>query len=478
MAFIALDRFFCVLYPLQAKYRECSNKLLLCIIWAIGVSCSLQFHLFARLLNIRLPRALKRCVIYYSSSERRLAFNLFCLVSQYVLPVLLIVYSYARIVCALYGRQPIGFATDEQRARNQRCKRKTTLILLCFAAIFVLSWAPLNFYYLLLDLGWIQGSLRLQLFCYWIAVSSTSLNPIAYACLNRDFMKHLRARLGRWSCCSRSTLGPITADVASTGNDGFVSAAISNGLPTDDPGVDGRWLVDADKLNNVSIPMRRVQLHVKQGNSSYREQTGDVRSTTCDVQRAESEKEQVNGTCELFVESADMAGDHGQVADDDPDRQSTITRHLNGGRASTSGRKGRRKQCTNSKVRKVKRDVSTGEGQVKSGCGCWSVSCGQTSPRVRRHSCTIESNLYSDSSDQSERDSIANQNILLPLSVFKPLNGAPVVRIEQGAETKCCSNKQLRAKYDVGGSRGGDQTLLSGHFLRGGDLSEAKQTTV
>ena len=214
MAFIALDRYFCVLYPLESKYRKFSNKLLLSIIWAIAISCSLQFHLFARLFNVRLVRTFKRCVIDYPSDETRLAFNFFCLITQYALPVIIIVCSYARIVCRLYGRRPIGYATDEQRARNQRCKRKTTLILLCFAAIFVLSWAPLNIYYLLLDLDLIDGSLRFQLLCYWIAVNSTALNPIAYAYLNRGFMKQLRTRLHFRCRCPGS--GPAAADSLST----------------------------------------------------------------------------------------------------------------------------------------------------------------------------------------------------------------------------------------------------------------------
>lgn len=303
---------------------------------------------------------------------------------------------------------------------------------------------------------WIEGSLRLQLLCYWIAVSSTSLNPIAYACLNRDFMKYLRARF-RWPCCVRSSR-PSTIDATSI-NNGPISATNEFGNAEDDDmlddddydGNDGAeyehdgkididkgehdgkerrknvrgWIHSMEKLqlssacsngksrptNGAVIQMRRVQLHVQPcivDSASVAPATDDGSSTSC---RAVA---MASSDCHSDVRSppdGSSSAKEKQRCDNVANSPALIIDPKQSRGAKQKGRKSKRLSGSSWPAKaKHDKDERHSPRDTRKGCGCWSSSVHSvpSSPRHRAHSCTMESNLYSDTSDQSANEPDVN----------------------------------------------------------------------
>ena len=72
----------------------------------------------------------------------------------HLIPCLTVGIIYTRVCRAFSAKVPLTNMTNRAKlARKMARRKKTNLMLILFSVVFFLSWAPINIYYLVLDIG-------------------------------------------------------------------------------------------------------------------------------------------------------------------------------------------------------------------------------------------------------------------------------------------------------------------------------------
>lgn len=109
---------------------------------------------------------------------------------QYVLPLIVLTYTYARIIRALNSHKfPNLLQMNTGGAQQLRDKRKVVRMLGLIVTIFMTCWLPYQLYHMLVDYLHIDPILNTYcyLLFYWLAMSSTMYNPWIYCYFNIRF---------------------------------------------------------------------------------------------------------------------------------------------------------------------------------------------------------------------------------------------------------------------------------------------------
>jgi hypothetical protein len=110
---------------------------------------------------------------------------------QYFIPLIVITFTYGRIVHKLWIRTHLGVVTENQRLMQIQAKRKSIKLLVAVVAVFAVCWMPLNLYHLLADFHpnarVFHPDTRTFFVCHWIAISSSCFYVLLEFALNVDF---------------------------------------------------------------------------------------------------------------------------------------------------------------------------------------------------------------------------------------------------------------------------------------------------
>ena len=223
MMFIAIDRYMLIRYPHSQGLKM--NKYFCCAItWLVGGLFSLTTLFNMRINEYFGPKHLISCRIAFPA-DGHLAFILrkhrvaLLIVSQFFVPLLVIVCLYSIIWRTIQQREIVGNQADASR-RKQFSKNKKKLIkmLIMVVVAFIVAWAPVhaihfaNFYIvqllprscnsgwslkldcLLNSIGFLKTFLSIgvlyNLF-YWLSISSCCFNPPIYYYGNPDFKREV-----------------------------------------------------------------------------------------------------------------------------------------------------------------------------------------------------------------------------------------------------------------------------------------------
>lgn len=116
-------------------------------------------------------------------------FNLASLVLQYLIPFIVITYSYTKVWIMLSNRNRPGGKKNEEI--DVRRKKRTNRMLVAMVIIFAGCWMPLNCVHLTMEFNneFTKKFYFSNVFfiAHVIAMSSTIYNPFLYAWLNVNF---------------------------------------------------------------------------------------------------------------------------------------------------------------------------------------------------------------------------------------------------------------------------------------------------
>ena len=212
MSFIAIDRFQAILRPMKPRVSsKVSSCLAIVIIWMTSCIFSLPFLLFNRLVedgNYFSTKPVVRCQVCYPEPHQDLykkSINVATFVLQFAIPLTIMVCLYTKIGMKIWSRVTIGATTREQEIRQLSAKRRTIVMLLVVAIVFVLCWLPFNLYHLLTDFG-LSNDFNTFIVVHWIAMSSVCYNPFIYFWLNRRRFEQI-LRPGLMALCKRTCCG-------------------------------------------------------------------------------------------------------------------------------------------------------------------------------------------------------------------------------------------------------------------------------
>lgn len=198
---IAVDRHRAILYPLSARSSKVRAKIMIAGIWLISGSIAAPM---AIALGVEIvedpPGHLKPfCNNIHLDDEVMLIYRLVLVTLQYVIPLSVITWAYARMAHALWGSKAPGNAQDTRDANLMKNKKKVIKMLVIVVALFGVCWMPLQVYNVLQDIFPQINEykyINIIWFCFdWLAMSNSCYNPFIYNYYNEKFRREFQFRL-------------------------------------------------------------------------------------------------------------------------------------------------------------------------------------------------------------------------------------------------------------------------------------------
>ncbi|XP_033474607.2 neuropeptide FF receptor 1 like 2 [Epinephelus lanceolatus] len=228
---IAVERFRCIVYPLQPKTTILVANAAIVLIWVLAVvmMCpaavaltveEVPYHyiLYNDDFNHTLP--LYTCYENFANPQMRKVYTTVLFAHIYVVPLVVITLMYGSIggkLCfsVVANREPqLANATVQAGGRRggqptiSQKKIRVIKMLIVVALLFMLSWLPLWTLMMMTDYAGLDRD-QLDLlanyifpFAHWLAFSNSSVNPIIYGYYNEKFKRGFQAVCkSRPFCC-------------------------------------------------------------------------------------------------------------------------------------------------------------------------------------------------------------------------------------------------------------------------------------
>nr|QUV72744.1 LPXRFa-R [Scatophagus argus] len=228
---IAVERFRCIVYPLQPKPTVLVAKAAIVLIWvlAVVIMCPAAVALtvekvpFSYLVyndDFNHTYPLYTCYEDFANPQMRKVYTVVLFVHIYLVPLTIITLMYGGIGVKLCssavanGEPHLANATVQAGGRvggqpviSQK-KIKVIKMLILVALLFMLSWLPLWTLMMMTDYAGLDRD-KLDLltsyifpFAHWLAFSNSSVNPIIYGYYNENFKRGFQALCkSRPFCC-------------------------------------------------------------------------------------------------------------------------------------------------------------------------------------------------------------------------------------------------------------------------------------
>ncbi|KAK5871625.1 hypothetical protein PBY51_004493 [Eleginops maclovinus] len=228
---IAVERFRCIVYPLQPKPTILVAKGAIVFIWllAVVIMCpaavaltvdKVPFHYMVHNNDFNQTFPLYTCYENFANPQRRRVYTAVLFAHIYLVPLTVITLMYGSIGSKLgssviANREPqLANATVQAGGRRggqpmiSQKKIKVIKMLILVALLFMLSWLPLWTLMMMTDYAGLDRD-QLDLltsyifpFAHWLAFSNSSVNPIIYGYYNENFKKGFQAVCkSRPFCC-------------------------------------------------------------------------------------------------------------------------------------------------------------------------------------------------------------------------------------------------------------------------------------
>ncbi|CAG0919366.1 unnamed protein product [Notodromas monacha] len=224
---ISADRYVAIVYPLRPRMTFLHAKGIIACVWTVALLTALPIPLVSALDQ---PEELhRRCGLYIcqelwpgqegpwrlDGDTQKYYYSMALMVFQYLIPLLALLLTYARIALVVWGgRPPSELQGDVRAQRMARSKKKVIKMMLMVVLVYTLCWIPQHTLTILGDAHeaiWAYDQIAWVWFaCHWLSMSHTCYNPIIYCWMNAKFRAGFRAVLASLPCaasCPSRVLG-------------------------------------------------------------------------------------------------------------------------------------------------------------------------------------------------------------------------------------------------------------------------------
>lgn len=213
-AFIALDRFLPVFYPLR---RPMTGKIMIGIViftWILPCCWYyLQFH-YAILVDMNGKTYCGNAIVsdLFKTMANYQTYLICDLVITSGIPIGIVIALYTSISVKLYARKIPGNRTPSGTAQKRAVNRKVISMLMTVVIVFCICWMP----------AWVAIGTCLDgsspRFCnsksfifirYFVSYSNSAITPYIYPIFNQDFRAaylHILRQIGKSCCCGKICL--------------------------------------------------------------------------------------------------------------------------------------------------------------------------------------------------------------------------------------------------------------------------------
>ena len=206
LAFMAVDRFYAVVYPFRRLLWFRKPKVLTPVVWLLSMAFMSIVPVFVVLQWY--PESSKyMCVTNFTilgdKSRAIRGVYIYFFVINYLLPVSVISVLYTITARKLWFHQAPGDGLIQNNQRRQQTKRRVVRMLIIVFAAFALCWLPGQVFQLYLAITeWSKDLPIVQTACNWFGHSNSAINPWLYIGLNskinRQFISMMSMKSKRY----------------------------------------------------------------------------------------------------------------------------------------------------------------------------------------------------------------------------------------------------------------------------------------
>ncbi|PSN47797.1 RYamide receptor [Blattella germanica] len=129
---ISVDRYMAIMWPLKPRMSKRHAKVIIGVVWLVALGTAFPILLLSRLhqppgWHLRCNKFV--CEENWANPRYRYYYSMTLMILQYVVPLLVLVYTYTRIAVVVWGKQIPGEAENSRDQRMARAKRKVREIL-------------------------------------------------------------------------------------------------------------------------------------------------------------------------------------------------------------------------------------------------------------------------------------------------------------------------------------------------------------
>lgn len=193
---IAIDRYLAIIHPLRPRLTV-RVVLAIVVIWQVSIVLAIPNLIYGKTEKYH-----DRVICHLEwSRELEFGYNLLILIVTYVLPLVTLTVTYARVGFELWGSRAIGENTPVQYERI-RSKRRVVKMMIVVVVTFAVCWLPYHLYFVLSatkpEINNWEHMQNVYNAIYWLAMSNSMYNPIIYCWMNSRF-RHGFVKL--FCCC-------------------------------------------------------------------------------------------------------------------------------------------------------------------------------------------------------------------------------------------------------------------------------------
>ncbi|XP_076647991.1 RYamide receptor isoform X2 [Halictus rubicundus] len=202
---ISIDRYRAIMWPLKPKLSKRQAQFLILSVWLLALAISTPLPIVSKLTQPSLQYIVCNhylCEEVWPSTENRYYYSIALLVLQYVIPIVVLVFTYASIAVVVWGKRPPGEAENVRDKRMARSKRKMVKMMVTVVIVFTICWLPFNILILIIDgpllKNW-SGLPFIWMGLHWLAMSHSCYNPVIYCWMNASFRSGFIIAISRLS---------------------------------------------------------------------------------------------------------------------------------------------------------------------------------------------------------------------------------------------------------------------------------------
>ncbi len=199
LTFMAVDRFYAVVYPFQRLLWFRRPKVLTPVVWILPMVLMCIVPVFV---DLSAENSKYKCGAFFSIlGDPSIAIRgiyIYFFVINYLFPVSIISILYTITARKLWFHVAPGDGLSQNHQQQEITKRKVVRMLIIVFTTFAVCWLPGQIYQLYVAITeWEKDLRNVSVACYWFGYNNSAINPWLYVGMNSKMYKAFTRMIGK-----------------------------------------------------------------------------------------------------------------------------------------------------------------------------------------------------------------------------------------------------------------------------------------